>query len=275
MIENSKNPGQISRLIAVGLGFLVGILNGLIAFGGGALITPILVFAGFSPQVAVGTSLAAVTMVSGIGLATHLLLGDVLFGLAQIITAVAGGVVGSILGSRILARLTPDWMLILFALIQILVAARLIDQVFEISLINEVVPGEAPLWVYLGLGLFAGTLSGIFGVGGGALVLLCLAVFYGVPIAEGLAIALALNVTNALAGLLHHARQGRVLWYELKTIMAAAILGIGAGALLAHELPLDIMRALFGGFFLLMGILMAQKGWAIAKKRKGDENAVV
>ena len=56
--------------------------------------------------------------------------------------------------------------------------------------------------------------------------------------------------------------------------MATAILGIGAGALLAHELPLDIMRALFGGFFLLMGILMAQKGWAIAKKRKGDENAV-
>ena len=76
----------------------------------------------------------------------------------------------------------------------------------------------------------------VSGVGGGALVLLGLAAFYGVPVVEGLAIALALNVTNALAGLVHHARQGRVLWHELKVLMPTAVVGIGAGAALAHEL---------------------------------------
>tara|TARA_A100001037_G_C14531704_1_gene363355 strand:- start:10 stop:504 length:495 start_codon:yes stop_codon:yes gene_type:complete len=162
----------------------------------------------------------------------------------------------------------------LFALVQVLVSVRLVDQGLGTALLGEVVPDGAPILAYIGLGLFAGTISGIFGVGGGALVLLGLAAFYGVPVVEGLAIALALNVTNALAGLVQHARQGRVLWHELKVLMSTAVVGIGAGAALAHELPIDTMRVVFGGFFLFMGIMLARKGWAIARKRRDDEAPV-
>ena len=273
MNDKAETRGHIPRLRAAGLGLVAGVLNGLIALGGGVLITPLLVVAGVSPQVAVGTSLAAVTMLSSIGFAAHLLLGGISLGLVPIVAAVAGGAAGSVLGSKILARLTPHWMLMLFALVQILVAVRLIDQGLGISLLGDVVPGGAPLWAYVGLGLFAGTLSGIFGVGGGALVLLGLAAFYGVPVVEGLAIALALNVTNALAGLVHHARNGRVLWQELKILMPVAVIGIGAGAALAHELPVDTMRVVFGGFFLFMGVMLARKGWAVAKERRADDAA--
>lgn len=256
---------------AMGLGLLAGFLNGLIALGGGVLITPMLIVAGVSPQVAVGTSLAAVTMLSSIGFVAHLLLGGISLGVVPIVSTVVGGVAGAVLGSKILARLTPHWMLMLFAILQILVAIRLVDQGLGTALFGEAIPGGAPLWAYMALGLFAGTLSGIFGVGGGALVLLGLAAFYGVPVIEGLAIALALNVTNALAGVAHHARQGRVLWQELKVLMPTAVVGIGAGAALAHELPVDVMRVVFGGFFLVMGVLLARKGWAVAKQsRDGD-----
>ncbi len=274
MIDSSENRGHLPRLRASGLGLLAGLLNGLIALGGGVLITPLLVVAGVSPQVAVGTSLAAVTILSSVGFSAHLLFGGITLGFIPILAAVAGGTVGSVLGSKILARLTPHWMLMLFALVQVLVAVRLVDQGLGTALLGEVVPGGAPIWAYIGLGLFAGTLSGIFGVGGGALVLLGLAAFYGVPVVEGLAIALALNVTNALAGLVHHARQGRVLWHELKVLMPTAVVGIGAGAAIAHELPVDTMRVVFGGFFLFMGIMLARKGWAIARKRRDDEAPV-
>jgi hypothetical protein len=249
-------------------------MNGLIALGGGVLITPLLVVAGVNPQIAVGTSLAAVTMLSCIGFTAHYLLGGISLGLVPIVAAVVGGAAGTVLGSKILARLTPHWMLILFSIIQILVAIRLIDQGLGLALLGEVIPGGAPLWAYVTLGLFAGTLSGIFGVGGGALVLLGLAAFYGVPVVEGLAIALVLNGTNALAGVVHHARQGRVLWRELKILMPTAVIGIGAGAALAHELPADAMRVVFGGFFMFMGIMLAQKGWAVAKKNKDGDAAV-
>ena len=274
MIEASEARIHISRLRAAGLGFLAGVMNGLIALGGGVLITPLLVVAGVNPQIAVGTSLAAVTMLSCIGFTAHFLLGGISLGLVPIVAAVVGGAAGTVLGSKILARLTPHWMLILFAIIQILVAIRLIDQGLGLALLGEVIPGGAPLWAYVTLGLFAGTLSGIFGVGGGALVLLGLAAFYGVPVVEGLAIALALNVTNALAGVVHHARQGRVLWQELKILMPTAVIGIGAGAALAHELPADAMRVVFGGFFMFMGIMLAQKGWAVAKKNQDGDAAM-
>ena len=56
---------------AVALGLLTGLLNGLIALGGGILITPFLIFVGVSPKVAVGTSLVAVTILSGIGFTVH------------------------------------------------------------------------------------------------------------------------------------------------------------------------------------------------------------
>ena len=273
MNEVSEYPVHLSRPRAAGLGLLAGVLNGLIALGGGVLITPLLVLAGVGPQIAVGTSLAAVTMLSCIGFATHLLLGGISLGLVPIVVAVVGGAAGSVLGSKILARLTPHWMLMLFAIVQILVAVRLIDHGLGTALLGEVIHGGAPLWAYVAFGLFAGILSGIFGVGGGALVLLGLAAFYGVPVVEGLAIALALNVTNALAGVVQHARHGRVLWQELKILMPTAVIGIGAGAVLAHELPVDTMRVVFGGFFMFMGLMLARKGWAVAKKSRNNSAA--
>ena len=273
MNEASKTRRHLSRPRAAGLGLLAGVLNGLIALGGGVLITPLLVAAGVSPQIAVGTSLAAVTMLSCIGFAAHLLLGGIALGLVPIVAAVLGGAVGSMIGSKILARLTPHWILMLFAIVQIMVAVRLIDQGLGTALLGTVIPGGAPLWAYAAFGVFAGILSGIFGVGGGALVLLGLAAFYGVPVVEGLAIALALNVTNALAGVVHHARHGRVLWQELKILMPTAVIGIGAGAVLAHELPVDAMRVVFGGFFMFMGIMLARKGWAVAKNARNGGGA--
>jgi len=267
-VNSLESRMYFSRKRATALGLLAGLMNGLIALGGGVLITPLLLIAGVSPQVAVGTSLAAVTMLSCIGLTIHSLLGGVSIGLVSIIAVIIGGVTGTIIGSKILARLTPHWMLVLFSLIQILVAIRLIDQGMGLSLLGDVVPDTPPLWAYIGLGLFAGTLSGIFGIGGGALVLLGLAAFYGVPVVEGLAIALALNVTNALAGVVQHTGKSRVLWQELKVLIPAAIIGVAIGANLAHELPADVMRIVFGGFFIFMGMMLARKGWTAARERK-------
>ena len=164
---------------------MAGLLNGLIALGGGVLITPMLVAAGIAPQVAVGTSLAAVTMLSSFGFLVHLIFVGVPLGVVPIMICVVGGITGTWIGSKLLARITPQWMLMLFALVQIAVAIRLIDQGLGSDLLGNVQTSAPPSWVYAALGLFAGTLSGLFGVGGGALVLLGLAAFYGVPVAEG------------------------------------------------------------------------------------------
>ena len=104
--EASGGPAHISRPRAARLRLLAGKLNGLIALGGGVLITPLLVVAGVGPQTAVGTSLVAMRMLSCIGSVTHPLLGGMALDLVLILAAVSRGAVGSVLGSRIIARLT-------------------------------------------------------------------------------------------------------------------------------------------------------------------------
>ena len=252
-----------NKLRAASLGLLAGLLNGLIALGGGVLITPMLVAAGVAPQIAVGTSLAAVTMLSSFGFLVHLMFVGVPLGVVPLMICVAGGIAGTWMGSKLLARITPQWMLMLFALVQIAVAIRLVDQGLGSELLGSVQTNAPPSWAYAALGLFSGTLSGLFGVGGGALVLLGLAAFYGVPVAEGLAIALALNVTNACSGLIHHARSGRVLWSEVSVLLPTAAVGIGVGAFAAHALPVDVMRIAFGGFFAVLGFTIGRKGWVM------------
>ena len=55
--------------------------------------------------------------------------------------------------------------------------------------------------------------------------------------------------------------------------MPTAVIGIGAGAVLAHELPVDAMRVVFGGFFMFMGVMLARKGWAVAKNARNGGGA--
>ena len=109
--------------------------------------------------------------------------------------------------------------------------------------------GTAPLAAFVILGLVAGGLSGIFGVGGGALVLLGLAALYGVPVREGLPVALALNVTNALFGFATHARAGRVLWQEIHVLLPSAVFGIALG-----------VSTKFVFLFVLFGALLDKAG---------------
>ena len=112
----------------------------------------------------------------------------------------------------------------------------------------------------------SGVLSGVFGVGGGALVLLGLAAFYGLPVQQGLPIALALNVSNALYGLIQHARAGRVLWKEVRVLIPTAVVEIALGAWLALQLPADYMRIVFGAFFLYTGLRIARQGLRLSRK---------
>ena len=256
------------------IGLLAGLLNGLIALGGGIIVTPMLVTQrGASPQVAVGTSLAVVVVLSTFGFLAHSLFGGLVLGWSAIAVTVSGGIAGAILGSRVLAKLTARWMLLLFAGFVLCVAGRLIAQGFGlVESISSVGATSVPWWAYFGLGAVAGLMSGIFGVGGGALVLLGLAAFFGLPVQEGLPIALALNVTNALYGFVSHAQAGRVLWHEVRILIPTALVGIVAGVMLAWWLSPDVLRIAFGCFFLFMGARMGRQGLKLERSSAAKDS---
>ncbi len=242
------------------IGYVAGVLNGLIGIGGGIVIVPALIlYRGASPQVAVGSSLAAMVLLSSAAFLVHVWLTGLGMSLWALVALMGAGVVGAQLGAMILAHLTARWMLLLFAAFVLTLSARLLAQGLGF------LPGEAlwtsapPAWSYLAIGFASGVLSGVFGVGGGGLVLLGFAVLFGLEVHAGLPLALAVNVTNALAGGVRHAAAGRVLWREVARMVPAALVGIVMGAAAAIWLPPDELRIVFGAFFVFMALRLARQ----------------
>jgi len=85
------------------LGGGVGFLSGLFGVGGGFLMTPLLIFIGIPPAVAVGSEAAQIVAASVSGVLAHMRRGNVDFRMGGVL--LAGGVVGSTLGVQIFKML--------------------------------------------------------------------------------------------------------------------------------------------------------------------------
>src|SRR5580765_4484191 len=97
---------SVNALFIIVLGFLVGLLSGMFGVGGGFLTTPLLIFYGIPPTVAVASSATQITGASVSGVLAQVRRNGVDFRMGGVM--VAGGVVGSGLGAllfRLLDRL--------------------------------------------------------------------------------------------------------------------------------------------------------------------------
>ena len=77
----------------------------------------------------------------------------------------ASGILGSLAGGWILARLSVRRMMLLFAVFVSLLALRLILQGLGVGGLDPIWPGEPGMAGFLGVGFASGVLSGLFGVG--------------------------------------------------------------------------------------------------------------
>ena len=109
----------------------------------------------------------------------------------------------------------------------------------------------------LGLGLAAGVLAGLFGVGGGILFVPTL-VWLGLGQVEAAATSLLAIVPTAGVGIWRQSRYGNARMRDSLVVGIASIAGVGAGVELATSLSEDLLRRLFG--VLLLGVA-AQIAW--------------
>jgi uncharacterized membrane protein YfcA len=87
---------SVNIFVIVGLGALVGILSGMFGVGGGFLTTPLLIFYGIPPAVAVASATTQITGASVSGVLAHSRRGGVDFHMGLVL--VAGGAIGSLAG---------------------------------------------------------------------------------------------------------------------------------------------------------------------------------
>jgi hypothetical protein len=87
---------SVNALMIVALGGVVGLLTGMIGVGGGFLTTPILIFFGIPPAVAVASSTTQITGTSISGVLAHTRRKGVDYRMGAVI--IAGGILGSLAG---------------------------------------------------------------------------------------------------------------------------------------------------------------------------------
>jgi len=108
----------------------------------------------------------------------------------------------------------------------------------------------------LGLGLAAGVMSGLFGVGGGILFVPAL-VALGLGQVEASATSLLAVVPTAAVGTWRQARYGNLRVRPALLIGVASIVGVEIGVQVATSLPEDVLRRLFGVLLLAVATQLA------------------
>jgi uncharacterized protein len=116
----------------------------------------------------------------------------------------------------------------------------------------------------LALGFGAGTLSGLFGVGGGILFVPTLALVVGLAQIDAQATSLAAMIPVVVFGAWQQHRVGNVRWRAGVAVGVASIVGVLGGAVLATSLDDDLLRKLFAGFLLLVA---AQLLWSTRERK--------
>ncbi len=90
---------SMSLPLLLGLGLAVGIISGMFGIGGGFIMTPMLIFLGVPPSIAVGTGVSQVTASSVSGALGHWQRGNV--DIAMGLYLIVGGLFGLALGTRL------------------------------------------------------------------------------------------------------------------------------------------------------------------------------
>nr|WP_040314394.1 sulfite exporter TauE/SafE family protein [Schaalia cardiffensis] len=97
-------------------------------------------------------------------------------------------------------------------------------------------------------GLSAGFLSGLFGVGGGVLIVPALTLILGMDQKRAAATSLVAIIPTAAAGAVSYAMSGNVSLIAMLILIAGALVGAQIGVLLLHRLPERILPWIFVGF---------------------------
>ncbi len=107
------------------------------------------------------------------------------------------------------------------------------------------------------LGLVSGVFSGIFGVGGGVVMIPGMVYLMKVPIKTAIGTSLAIIVPTAIAGAAKHTHAGNVDFKIFLLIAPLAIAGGIGGAMLAQKVPAETLKRLFGAFIICVGAHLA------------------
>ncbi len=252
-------PPTFVPLLAVACGVLVGFALALVGGGGSILATPLLLYVvGLrDPHLAVGTSALAVAANAFANLLPHARAGHVRWRAAGVFAAT--GALGAWLGSSLGKALDGRRLVLLFALLMLVVAARMLRGRRDDGRDRYPLPHMMPRLGVTGMG--AGGLAGFFGIGGGFLAVPGLMLASGMEIVQAIGSSMLAVGAFGLATAANYALSGLVDWPVAAEFVGGGIVGGWLGAFGAQRLAQrrGALRLGFAAAVAAMAIFMLAK----------------
>jgi uncharacterized protein len=104
------------------------------------------------------------------------------------------------------------------------------------------------------IGLGGGIASGLFGVGGGVVMVPAMVFLLSMDIKLAVGTSLAVIIPTAAMGMAKHYNLGNVDWRVAASLAPTAISGGYLGAWLTKEISSANLKRAFGGFIVLVGL---------------------
>jgi uncharacterized membrane protein YfcA len=111
------------------------------------------------------------------------------------------------------------------------------------------------------LGVVAGLLAGLFGIGGGTLFVPTLTLVLGLTQLHAEATSLLAIIPTAAVGAWRQTRYGNVRWRDAIVLGIAAVGGVEGGVQIAEALPEHALRRLFAVLMLVVAGQVAWRAW--------------
>lgn len=283
---------SVNALVIIGLGGLVGLLTGMVGVGGGFLTTPILIFFGIPPTVAVASATTQITGTSVSGVLAHTRRKGVDYRMGAVM--IAGGAVGAV-GGGFLVRLLQeegqiDTVILLLYVVLLgsigLLMAR--EAATSLGLIrsdpekakparrhNPMIAMLPMRWRFyrsglyisplapFGLGVFSGMLTVLLGVGGGFVMVPAMIYLLGMSaqVVVGTSL-LQILVVTAVTTLVHATTTQSVDIVLAVLLLLGSVIGAQYGARFAQTMKPELLRLLLAIIVLLVALRMGlQLGW--------------
>jgi uncharacterized membrane protein YfcA len=103
------------------------------------------------------------------------------------------------------------------------------------------------------IGLFGGVTSGLFGIGGGIVMVPAMVFLLHTNIKTAIGTSLIVIIPTAITGAVKHQQLGNIDWKMAASLVPLAIIGGFIGAALTKPLPAETLKKLFGGLMILAG----------------------
>jgi uncharacterized protein len=255
-------------MIEIGLLFLgvaVGVLSGLFGIGGGILMVPsLIVIFGMNILDANATSLTAMLLPVGIlGVIAYYKAG--LIKVQESLLIALGLFLGSFAGGALAVNISESLLAKLYAGILLFIALSYLDifSYFKKKKDPNPVKYETlskPFWMYIVVGIGAGVFAGLFGKGGGIVIIpLLISVFHYNPKAAAATSLAAMQLPVGLPSVIIYANNGHLNIVFAGLLAMGILVGAFWGSKLGIKLPSTTFKKIFAIFLLVVAVYMVSK----------------